>query len=97
MQSTLPPNLVQRSGLIAANGAELKLKDGSTTTADAIIFCTGYEFKFPFLDEKSGITVDDNFIYPVYQHVINANHPSMAFIGLLNNTGTLHMMYSQVE
>ena len=51
-------------------------------TAEAFMYCTGYLTKFPFLDESCGISVDENFVYPLYKHTINVNFPSMCFLGI---------------
>lgn len=49
---------------------------------DALIFCTGYNFKFPFLDKSTKISVDDNYVKPLYKHMFNVEHPSMSFVGI---------------
>ena len=33
------------------------LTDGSKVQADALIYCTGYEFSFPFLSERCGVSI----------------------------------------
>lgn len=44
---------------------------------------TGYVFSFPFLTVDSGLCVRDNFVVePLYKHLININHPTMAIVGL---------------
>ena len=47
-----------------------------------MLYCTGYEYVFPFLDEASGLKVEDNRVAPLYMQVVNVQHPSMALIGL---------------
>ncbi|CAO1939286.1 unnamed protein product [Urochloa humidicola] len=42
--------------------------DGSYIVADAVIYCTGYDFWFPFLDTAGLVTVDDNHVGPLYEH-----------------------------
>ncbi|KAF5274059.1 hypothetical protein FQR65_LT04457 [Abscondita terminalis] len=56
--------------------------DGTTEEIDIVIFCTGFEYKFPFLEEECGITVDDNCVRPLFKHIINIQHPTMFFIGI---------------
>lgn len=43
---------------------------------------TGYKYTFPFLSIDCGISVDDNYVQPLYKHCININRPTMALIGL---------------
>lgn len=42
----------------------------------------GYEYSFPFLSDECGIIVDDNYVQPLYKHLINIEHPTMAIVGL---------------
>lgn len=42
----------------------------------------GYKYTFPFLSVDCGISVDDNYVQPLYKHCMNINRPTMALIGL---------------
>lgn len=59
-------------------------KEGYTHPIDAVIFCTGFLFDFPFLTEDCGIRVTRGRVFPVYRHIMHCVHPSLAFIGLAN-------------
>lgn len=48
-----------------------------------VLYCTGYEFTFPFLSVDSNLSCYDNYIQPLYKHCININRPSLAIIGLI--------------
>nr|XP_019537915.2 flavin-containing monooxygenase FMO GS-OX-like 6 [Aedes albopictus] len=56
--------------------------DGTEKSFSAIIYCTGYKYTFPFLSADCGIRLEDNHVQPLYKHVININHPTMALIGV---------------
>lgn len=56
--------------------------DGTEQTYSTILYCTGYKYTFPFLSIDCGISVDDNYVQPLYKHCININHPTMALIGV---------------
>ncbi|KXJ76796.1 hypothetical protein RP20_CCG008902 [Aedes albopictus] len=56
--------------------------DGTEKNFSAIIYCTGYKYTFPFLSVDCGIRLEDNHVQPLYKHVININHPTMALIGV---------------
>ncbi|RCV09150.1 hypothetical protein SETIT_2G003600v2 [Setaria italica] len=57
--------------------------DGSCVVADAVIYCTGYDLSFPFLDTGGLVTVDDNRVGPLYEHTFPPSlAPSLSFIGL---------------
>lgn len=58
-------------------------QDGSSIKADVIMHCTGYLYDFPFLEDDSAITVDDNCVDPLYKHVFPPEvAPHLSFIGL---------------
>ena len=48
---------------------------------DTFMFCTGYDYQFPFLDTDI-VNVTDNQVHPLYQDLISPTHPNLAFIGL---------------
>lgn len=58
---------------------------------------TGYDFKYPFLSVDTGITIDNNYVQPLYKQIINIEHPTMIFIGVPFTTITTRMMDLQVN
>ncbi|XP_014236199.1 flavin-containing monooxygenase FMO GS-OX-like 4 isoform X1 [Trichogramma pretiosum] len=82
IKSQLPLNIVQVPGVASVNGSIFTLRDNSTVKVDAVVFCTGYVYDLPFLDESSGLKIDDNYVKPLYKYMLNGEHPSMAFVGL---------------
>ncbi|KAG1347847.1 Flavin-containing monooxygenase FMO GS-OX-like 9 [Cocos nucifera] len=57
--------------------------DGSSITADSIIYCTGYSYSFPFLDTEGIVVVDDNRVGPLYEHTFPPLlAPSLSFVGI---------------
>ncbi|KAH9313640.1 hypothetical protein KI387_022267 [Taxus chinensis] len=58
-------------------------QDGSSIIADSIIHCTGYSYSFPFLDTKGIVTVDDDRVGPLYEHIFPPLlAPSLSFVGI---------------
>lgn len=57
--------------------------DGSEELVDNVIYCTGYQYSYPFLTSACKITIENNWIKHLYKHIINVEHPSMAFIGVI--------------
>lgn len=57
----------------------------------------GYNYTFPFLSVDSGIHVDSNFVQPLYKHIFNIEHPTMAFFGITSGIATTHMLDLQVH
>jgi len=55
---------------------------------DAVIYCTGYDYAFPFLehDPLSKIRVEKNSrVRPLYKGTFYIENPSMAFFALQRN------------
>lgn len=65
-------------GVLLADGTELEL--------DAIVYCTGFEIRFPFFDESMISYRRDKFRN--YGLMVNLDYPNLFFIGLFNPLGT---------
>lgn len=76
---------------------QILFKDDSKQSVDVIIFCTGYNYSFPFLSPECEIKVDDNHVTQLYKHIVNINHPTMFFIGLTFITIITFMVEFQVQ
>ncbi|CAN6222153.1 unnamed protein product [Urochloa humidicola] len=64
-------------------GGRVMFADGSGIDADAIIYCTGYNYSFPFLDTAGVVTVDDNRVGPLYEYTFPpALAPSLSFVSV---------------
>jgi dimethylaniline monooxygenase (N-oxide forming) len=72
-------------------------KDGSSGNYSVIIFCTGYDYSFPFLTIDCGIHIDNNYVQPLWKHCINIQYPTMALIGIPFNVCPSHLMDLQVS
>ncbi|XP_076911278.1 flavin-containing monooxygenase FMO GS-OX5-like [Bidens hawaiensis] len=72
------------------NDGTVEFQEGDSIVADAIIHCTGYKFRFPFLSANDTVHVDDNRVGPLYKHVFFPQFaPRLVFIGLTYNSGIL--------
>lgn len=78
----LPSNAAEKPDVrhLTVTGAEFV--DGSTEDFTAVIYATGYEYKFPFLSVDCGLHCHEKYVEPLYKHCININRPSMGIIGL---------------
>lgn len=83
LASKLPDNVKERRpiSLVSPDGT-VHFDDGQQANVDAILFCTGYEFSFPFLSDDCNITVCNNRVTPLYKHIFNTKYPTLSFIGL---------------
>ncbi|MEJ6670377.1 MAG: thioredoxin reductase [Candidatus Azotimanducaceae bacterium] len=67
---------------ISLHRDHIQLTDGERLPiVDHLLQCTGYQYHFPFLDAEL-LTIDDNLIQGLYQHILLAKRPTLAFIGL---------------
>jgi cation diffusion facilitator CzcD-associated flavoprotein CzcO len=68
--------------------------DGSAVEADTIIYCTGYELRFPFLSE-SLLQVEDNRV-KLYKYVFHPDQPTLAFVGICTVLGS-HIPVAEMQ
>ncbi|XP_058446206.1 senecionine N-oxygenase-like [Malaya genurostris] len=80
---------------ITTTGA--RFVDGTEINCTVIIFCTGYKYSFPFLSSECGIRLEENHVQPLYKHVINIAHPTMALIGIPFSVCPTQMMDLQAR
>ena len=62
------------SDVVLSNGERIR-------EVDAILFCTGYWYRFPFLASEL-VSVGDNWVRGLYRQVVAVENPSLGFIGL---------------
>jgi cation diffusion facilitator CzcD-associated flavoprotein CzcO len=68
---------------LCEDGRTVVFADGCRVVADAVIYCTGYTYSFPFLDTAGLVTVRDNRVGPLYEHTFPpALAPSLSFVGV---------------
>lgn len=77
-----PRNLQQKPDVKEITATGVHFVDDSFEEYSAIVFCTGYKYTFPFLSVDCGVTVHENYVRPLFKHVLNIKRPSMGFIGL---------------
>lgn len=68
--------------LVADKG--VRLTDGRVVKdMDAIVYCTGYLFTFPFLETLTpGLVSNGRRAYGLYKHLFHIDHPTLVFPGL---------------
>ncbi len=76
------PHIKRVGSPLEMKGSDLQVKGQDRVNhLDAFIFCTGYHYDFPFL-ENGIVNVVDNWVHPLYREIIPPHHPTIAFIGL---------------
>ncbi|XP_014213753.1 senecionine N-oxygenase-like [Copidosoma floridanum] len=77
-----PANVSQKPDIVEMTVNAVKFADETEAEVDAIFYCTGYKYSFPFLSRAAGVRVDDNMVAPLWKQVISIANPTMALIGL---------------
>jgi dimethylaniline monooxygenase (N-oxide forming) len=70
-----------------AAGRTVRFVDGSEEEIDLVVYCTGYEISFPFLDEQVFAARDNRM--PLYQRIAAPDHPGLYFIGFVQPLGPI--------
>ncbi len=65
----------------------VRFADGSEEEIDLVVYCTGYEISFPFLDEKVFAARDNRM--PLYKRVVSTENPGLYFIGFIQPLGPI--------
>jgi cation diffusion facilitator CzcD-associated flavoprotein CzcO len=62
----------------------VRFRDGTVETGiDAVVFCTGFLFSYPFLpDLQRELITDGRNVHGLYQHLFSIEHPTLVFPGL---------------
>jgi hypothetical protein len=68
-------------------GSRVEFEDGSLEEVDVIIYCTGYNVKFPFFEE-SFISAENNYL-PLYFRMIQPERKNLFFVGLMQPLGAI--------
>jgi dimethylaniline monooxygenase (N-oxide forming) len=76
------PNIDRFSGARTVGFA-----DGSEEEIDLVIYCTGYQIAFPFLDEKVFAARDNRM--PLYKRAVSIDNPGLYFIGFIQPLGPI--------
>src|SRR5690606_8640355 len=71
-------------------------KDGTSEDYDAVITCTGYQHKFPFLPDELRLKTKSN-LYPdnLYKGICYNNLPQLIYLGMQDQYYTFNMFDTQ--
>jgi cation diffusion facilitator CzcD-associated flavoprotein CzcO len=75
-----------RPGIERLDGDGVVFTDGRRDPVDLIVWATGYRVRIPFL-EKRWVGEDPERL-PLYKRVFHTENPSLAFVGLMQSTGS---------
>lgn len=91
-----PDSVSERPLVTDFDGRTAHFRDGTTGEFDAVIFCTGYLHKYPYLPEHLALDSGNN-LYPdgLYRGVLNQRNPRLSYIGAQDQWFTFNMFDAQ--
>ncbi|GAA1317656.1 FAD-dependent oxidoreductase [Leucobacter albus] len=91
-----PERFEERQGLERLEGNTAFFGDGTTKEVDALIFCTGYVHKYPFLPQQFALS-GPNTLYPerLYRGVVWHDNPGLFYVGAQDQWFTFNMFDAQ--
>ncbi|GCB73110.1 hypothetical protein scyTo_0002354 [Scyliorhinus torazame] len=95
ISSQLPPNFLQVKGVNRFSETGVICDDGMEYPADVFMFCTGYNYSFPFLKDVD-LKVKDYRVTPLYKHIVHTTFPTLFFIGLCQTVCPFPLFHNQV-
>ncbi|XP_073950541.1 senecionine N-oxygenase-like isoform X2 [Choristoneura fumiferana] len=82
-EAHFPPHYVKKADVKEFKENGVVFVDGSFEEVDDVIYCTGYEYDYPFIDSSSQLTISTHSVIPLYKYMVNINEPSMFIMGLV--------------
>jgi dimethylaniline monooxygenase (N-oxide forming) len=70
-----------------AGGNTVRFADGSEEEIDLVVYCTGYEIAFPFLDEEVFAAPGNRML--LYRRVVAPERPGLYFVGFIQPFGPI--------
>ncbi|MGO2139038.1 MAG: NAD(P)-binding domain-containing protein [Leucobacter sp.] len=91
-----PERFEERHGLQRFEGSTAFFADGTSKDVDALIFCTGYMHKYPFLPREFAVS-GANDLYPeqLYRGVVWHDNPALFYVGAQDQWFTFNMFDTQ--
>jgi thioredoxin reductase len=80
-------DLVVKPNLERLEGDRVRFTDGTVEPVDAIVYCTGYHVRFPFLDPSIADAPDNDL--PLFHRVFKPGIDDLFFVGLLQPLGAI--------
>lgn len=93
---------VPRTTAVDPDGCVVFASDcGVRAKVDTIIFCTGYDYHFPFINTRSNLELSvvpgERRVTPLYKQLWHADQPNLCFVGLPHSVVPFPLFELQVE
>lgn len=91
-----PASLEERPLVTRFAGRRAYFADGTSREFDAVVLCTGYQHRFPFLPEELALRTR-NVLYPdgLYKGVVREGAPDLYYLGMQDQWFTFNMLDAQ--
>ena len=91
-----PTGITEKPLVTHFEGNKAYFKDGNSAIYDAVILCTGYQHKFPFLPDNLRLKTN-NCLYPdgLYKGVVSQANERLLFLGMQDQYYTFNMFDAQ--
>ncbi|MGD6980274.1 MULTISPECIES: flavin-containing monooxygenase [Citricoccus] len=91
-----PEGMEELPGIDRVDGETVRFSNGETREFDAVILCTGYLHKYPFLSSDLALS-SPNTIYPagLYRGVVWQKNPKLYYLGAQDQWFTFNMFDAQ--
>ncbi|MEU3898991.1 NAD(P)-binding domain-containing protein [Streptomyces sp. NPDC045251] len=76
-----------RPAIDSFDGDRVVFTDGTSATADAVVYCTGFHMTWPFLPAGCPVAADGSV--ELYRRVVPADRPGLFFVGLVRPVGAI--------
>ncbi|MGP3736176.1 NAD(P)-binding domain-containing protein [Streptomyces sp. GDS52] len=91
-----PEGFEERPVIQRIEGNTVHFADGTSKHVDAVVLCTGYLHKYPFLSDELALASPNN-VYPdgLYRGVVWQDNPRLAYLGAQDQWFTFNMFDAQ--
>ncbi|XP_023939983.2 senecionine N-oxygenase isoform X2 [Bicyclus anynana] len=80
--TVFPKNYIRKPDVKEFNATGVIFQDGSYEDIDDVIYCTGFQYYYPFLDKSCGLDLSPKSVTPLYKYMVNIRQPTMVVMGL---------------
>ena len=72
----------------------VKFEDGTEADIDTVVYCTGYKFSFPFIQDENLLQFEEEQRYfgPLFHRIFNINDPTLMFAGQGDNNAIIQVV-----
>ena len=93
--SKWPKGIEEKPILTKIDESVVNFSDGTKSEYDAIIYCTGYNHEFPFLDKSLRLKSKNVLVPPLYKQVVMPTNKKLFYIGMQNQIYSFSMFWLQ--